>query len=109
MFGRPTSEWIAEYSLSHTNPVNRACHTVGIPMIAVSVALALLLPLTLLVPALRVAFGPLWMSSVGLFVVGWIFQFIGHGFEGKPPEIFKDWRFAFVGLRWWFAKVSGRA
>ena len=49
------------------------------------------------------------MSAVFLFVVGWIFQFVGHAFEGKPPEIFKDWRFAFVGLRWWLAKVAGRA
>ena len=45
----------------------------------------------------------------GLFLLGWIFQFVGHAFEGKPPEFFKDWRFLFVGLRWWLAKVSGRA
>jgi hypothetical protein len=32
----------------------------------------------------------------------------GHGFEGKPPEFLKDWRFLFVGLRWWVAKLRGR-
>ena len=47
-----------------------------------------------------------WELVAGLFVLGWIFQFVGHAFEGKPPEFFKDWRFLFVGLRWWFAKVS---
>ena len=47
--------------------------------------------------------------SVAGFVVGWIFQFIGHAFEGKPPEFFQDWRFLFVGLRWWFAKIAGKA
>ena len=47
--------------------------------------------------------------AIGLFVAGWVLQFIGHAFEGKPPEFFKDWRFLFVGLRWWFAKLSGRA
>lgn len=47
--------------------------------------------------------------AVMLFIVGWIFQFIGHWFEGKPPEFFKDWRFLLVGLRWWFAKIRGRA
>ncbi len=31
------------------------------------------------------------------------------GFEGKPPEFLKDWRFLFVGLRWWIAKLRGRA
>jgi uncharacterized membrane protein YGL010W len=49
-----------------------------------------------------------WMLAVGLFVFGWIFQFIGHAFEGKPPEFFQDWRFLFVGLRWWFAKMAGK-
>jgi uncharacterized membrane protein YGL010W len=50
-----------------------------------------------------------WILAVCLFVVGWIFQFIGHAFEGKPPEFFQDWRFLFVGLRWWFAKMTGKA
>ena len=37
--GRPTEEWIARYSASHQNPVNRFCHTIGIPMIVASIAL----------------------------------------------------------------------
>jgi uncharacterized membrane protein YGL010W len=48
-----------------------------------------------------------WRAALGLFVLGWILQFIGHAFEGKPPEFFKDYRFLFVGLRWWFKKVLG--
>src|SRR6266478_3991105 len=51
----------------------------------------------------------LWRWALALFVVGWIFQFVGHWYEKKPPEFFKDWRFLFVGLRWWFAKLRGRA
>jgi len=50
-----------------------------------------------------------WWAVLGLFVAGWLFQFVGHAFEGKPPEFFKDWRFLFVGLRWWFAKMSNKA
>lgn len=100
MLGNRTSaEWIAEYAKSHQHPTNRLCHTVGIPMIAVSVPLFVA---SFFVPGL-------WLWSAGLFVIGWIFQFIGHAFEGKPPEFLKDWRFLFVGLRWWFAKVAGRA
>ncbi len=99
MGGRSWESWIAEYAQSHTHPMNRATHTVGIPTVAISVALAPLAALGL-VP---------WQLALGLFVLGWIFQFIGHAFEGKPPEFMKDPRFLLVGLRWWFAKVMGRA
>jgi uncharacterized membrane protein YGL010W len=96
---RPWSEWIARYSESHQHPFNRFCHTIGIPLIVLSIPL--------LLGAIFVE--GLWPVAVGLFVVGWIFQFAGHAVEGKPPEFFKDWRFLFVGLRWWVAKVRGRA
>lgn len=96
---RPWSEWIREYSAGHRNPVNRVCHTVGIPMIAISVAL---IPLALWRPWV-------WELAACLFLAGWIFQFVGHAFERKPPEFFKDWRFLFVGLRWWLAKMAGKA
>jgi uncharacterized membrane protein YGL010W len=99
MSGRSWSEWITAYGESHRHPVNRLCHTVGIPMIAVAVVL--------FGAALFVR--GLWLPAVMLFVVGWIFQFAGHAFEGKPPEFFKDWRFLFVGLRWWAAKLRGKA
>jgi len=98
-FGRTWDEWIAQYAQSHQHPVNRFCHTVGIPLIALSIPLFAVL---FLAPSL-------WPLPVGLFVVGWAFQFVGHAFEGKPPEFFRDWRFLFVGLRWWLAKVRGRA
>jgi uncharacterized membrane protein YGL010W len=97
--GRSWDEWIAAYAESHRHPVNRACHTIGIPLITFSIVLAL--------PAIGVP--ALWPVVGGAFVVGWIFQFVGHAFEGKPPEFFKDWRFFFVGLRWWVAKLRRRA
>jgi len=96
---KPLEKWIAEYSQSHQHPINRLCHTFGIPMIALS------LPL-FVVAAFWHRF---WPVPVALFVVGWVFQFAGHYVEGKPPEFFHDWRFLFVGLRWWLAKIRGRA
>jgi uncharacterized membrane protein YGL010W len=96
---RPWEEWIAQYGRSHQHPVNRLCHTVGIPLIVVSLPLFLL---ALVVPRLLAV-------ALTLFVAGWIFQFVGHAFEGKAPEFFRDWRFLFVGVRWWVAKVRGRA
>jgi uncharacterized membrane protein YGL010W len=100
MLGNRTSDqWIAQYSTSHQHPVNRFCHTIGIPLIILS--------LPLFLAALVVH--RLWPIPVAIFVIGWIFQFVGHAFEGKPPEFFRDWRFLLVGARWWFAKIRGRA
>jgi uncharacterized membrane protein YGL010W len=99
MSSRSWDDWIAEYGRSHQHPRNRLCHTIGIPLIALSVVgfgVALAVP-------------RLWPVPAVLFVVGWIFQFVGHAYERKPPEFLKDWRFLLVGLRWWFAKLRGRA
>ena len=76
--GRPWEEWVAQYGRSHQHPVNRICHTVGIPLIVISIPLFLV--------ALAVA--GFWRFALALFVVGWALQF--------------------VGLRWWVAKVRGR-
>lgn len=97
----PQRDWIAEYARSHQNPVNRACHTIGIPMIAVSLVAA--------IAWLFLRPSPLGWIAVALFVVGWIFQFVGHAYEHKPPEFFRDPRFLLVGLRWWLAKLQGKA
>src|SRR5688572_29262873 len=66
--GRPWDEWIAQYGHSHRHPFNRFCHTVGIPLIVLSLLLFLV--------ALAVA--ELWWPAVALFVAGWVLQFLGH-------------------------------
>lgn len=98
-FNKTWEDWIAQYATSHQNPVNRFCHTIGIPLIASSIPIFVI----------SIFVEGLWVVPAAMFVIGWIFQFVGHAFEGKPPEFFKDWRFLFVGLRWWFAKIQGRA
>ena len=95
---RSWSDWVAEYARAHQHPVNRLCHTIGIPMVVLSFVAAVG---ALIMPSL-------WLAGVTLFVVGWIFQFIGHAVEGKRPEFFKDLRFLFVGVRWWLEKTQGR-
>ena len=97
--GRSWDDWIAEYARGHRDSRNRFCHTFGIPMIVVAIVGLLLSPMV----------NGLCMWAAGLFVLGWALQFLGHVFEGTPPEFFKDWRFLFVGLRWWVAKMQGRA
>jgi uncharacterized membrane protein YGL010W len=101
--GKPWHVWIADYAQSHQHPINRRCHTVGIPLIAISLLLALA---GIFVSRI---FNEIWAVAATLFVIGWVLQFIGHWFEGKPPEFFKDWRFLLVGLRWWAAKLRGQA
>ena len=97
--GRTWDEWIAQYARSHTHPVNRFFHTLGIPLIALSVPLF----------AAALFVEGFWKVPAVMFVAGWALQFAGHAVEGKPPEFFRDWRFLLVGLRWWVAKVRGRA
>jgi uncharacterized membrane protein YGL010W len=97
--GKTNEQWIAQYSSSHQNAVNRACHTLGIPIILLS----------LITGAAALVYSKLWMYALGLFLFGWALQFIGHAFERKLPEFFYDWRFLFVGVRWWWAKVNGKA
>jgi uncharacterized membrane protein YGL010W len=46
---------------------------------------------------------PLWLTSVSLFVVAWIGQFIGHAIEGKRPSFFKDLQFLLIGPLWLLA------
>jgi uncharacterized membrane protein YGL010W len=97
IFGdKPVQDLVDQYEQSHQHPVNRAFHTLGIPMIVGSI------PLFLLAPLIR----GFWKLPFYLFTAGWILQFAGHAVEGKPPEFFKDWRFLFVGLRWWLSKIQ---
>ena len=93
------SEWIQQYAESHRHPVNRWLHTLGIPMIVLSLG----------VGAAAFAWPRLTWVAATLFAAGWILQFVGHAVEGKPPEFFKDWRFLLVGVRWWLAKLQGKA
>ncbi len=41
-----------------------------------------------------------WMVGLGIFVIAWIFQFIGHKIEGKKPSFLKDIQFLFIGQMW---------
>lgn len=41
-----------------------------------------------------------WMIFLGVFVITWVFQFIGHKIEGKKPSFLKDLQFLLVGPAW---------
>ena len=49
----------------------------------------------------------LW-SAIGVFVVAWIGQFIGHIYEGHRPSFFTDLTFLLVGPMWTLRKLYQR-
>jgi uncharacterized membrane protein YGL010W len=85
------SNFLEKYRRDHTHPMNKATHAVGIPMIVVS---------------LGVVFTD-WQLGVGLFVAGWILQFIGHAFEGNKPSFFSNPVFLVIGPLWTLRRALG--
>jgi uncharacterized membrane protein YGL010W len=41
-----------------------------------------------------------WLVYLSVFVITWIFQFVGHKIEGKKPSFLKDLQFLLVGPIW---------
>lgn len=81
------ASFVDNYKEKHQHPLNRLTHTVGIPMIVVS------LPL----------FFFNWRWALGLFIVGWILQFVGHAIEGNQPAFFRNPLYLLVGP-WWLVR-----
>ena len=51
---------------------------------------------------------PLWLTSLVIFVLAWIGQFVGHALEGRRPSFFKDLQFLLIGPLWLLAAVYRR-
>lgn len=85
-----SESFIENYKAKHTHPLNKLFHSVGIPMIVVS------LPL----------FFWDWRWALSLFVVGWIFQFIGHAIEGNQPAFFRNPVYLLVGPLWLIKRAA---
>ena len=47
-------------------------------------------------------------TAIGVFVVAWVAQFIGHEFEGKRPSFLTDLVYLLVGPLWLMSKVFRR-
>ena len=52
---------------------------------------------------------PILWISVGVFVIAWVGQFIGHKIEGKKPSFFKDLQFLLIGPVWLLSAVYKKA
>ena len=84
--------FVENYKSKHRHPLNRLSHTIGIPLIVIS------LPL----------FFFNWRWALVLFVAGWILQFVGHAIEGNQPAFFKNPFYLLVGP-WWLVRRAAEA
>ena len=126
---RSLDQWLAEYAVSHQNPINKKIHWLCVPTIFVSilgmgmsVAAWFTIVLTMLVAIFYLKLSTPLFISMGIFmlismaaiallplgfkawatvfVVAWIGQFIGHKIEGKKPSFFEDLQFLLIGPAW---------
>lgn len=51
---------------------------------------------------------PLWQTSLAIFAIAWLGQFVGHFAEGKRPSFFRDLRFLLIGPLWILADIYRR-
>jgi uncharacterized membrane protein YGL010W len=84
--------FVGNYKSKHRHPLNRLSHTIGIPLIVIS------LPL----------FFFNWRGALALFIGGWILQFVGHAIEGNQPAFFRNPVYLLVGP-WWLVRRAAEA
>ncbi len=124
---RRVDQLLAHYGSSHQHPTNELIHYFAIPAIVFSLIgllhwiepyLALgviaasvvyyarlsntfMIVMTLSAALCLYLAGQLgaWLlpACTGIFVVSWIFQFIGHKIEGKKPSFFEDLQYLLIG------------
>ena|SRR5665213_1494180 len=129
---------LAEYGTYHRDKRNLLCHELGIPLIVLSIIIALRLvhvgPIDLAMVTiaavsvyyLRLAgLGSLaaiaslvifygiamlltWPVAIGAFVIGWTLQFVGHAYEGKKPAFLTNLQHLLVGPLWIVALLTSR-
>ena len=122
----------AQYAEYHQDAWNRRAHAVGIPLIvlgllgllaqvhagpvdaAAAAALAILIYYATidvrgaLISAVFFAILYIiardlpWGVDVGAFVLGWVFQLVGHRFEGNKPKFMENLVYLLVGPLYFF-------
>ncbi|PIE47653.1 MAG: hypothetical protein CSA42_02490 [Gammaproteobacteria bacterium] len=129
--------WLAEYAVSHQNPINKKIHWLCVPAIFASIVgmlwstlgwftLVVMMLVSLfyfrLSTQLFVAMGIFMLICLvvaatmpvgfkfwaALFVVAWIGQFIGHKLEGAKPSFFEDLQFLLIGPAWVAITLAGK-
>ncbi len=124
---RRIDQLLGRYGESHTKPANELIHYIAIPLIVFSLIgmlhwihptlalvviaasivyysrLSIVFMITMTLIAALMVYGASLMgaallpASIGIFVVSWIFQFIGHKIEGKKPSFLEDLQYLLIG------------
>lgn len=50
-----------------------------------------------------------WLVYLSVFIITWIFQFVGHKIESKKPSFLKDLQFLLVGPIWLLSFILKKA
>lgn len=82
---------VENYKARHHHPLNRLSHSIGIPLIVIA------LPL----------FFWNWRWALALFLVGWVFQAVGHTIEGNQPAFFNNPLYLLIGPLWLLRRAAG--
>jgi uncharacterized membrane protein YGL010W len=82
----------------------RLSRVIGLAMAGAFVALAFL------TDTLYTSIGStgLLRLAIGVFVLAWIGQFVGHRIEGRRPSFFTDIQYLLIGPAWLMSKALGR-
>ncbi len=127
----------ADYADYHKDSRNRRAHAVGIPLIvfgllgllaklhagpidlAVATAVAVLIyyasidirgaVISAVCFALlyAIAIHVPWSTALGAFVLGWVFQLVGHVLEGNKPKFLESLTYLLIGPLYFFQEVYG--
>ncbi len=129
------TELFTEYAGYHTDRRNRACHAVGIPLIllgtmgilhlvaigpidlAIVAGVATLLYYVFIDPRgalistvlfaiiYEIAIRVPWQIALAALVIGWVFQLIGHRFEGTKPKFMENLVYLLIGPLYFFEET----
>lgn len=129
------AELFSEYGSYHQDRRNRVCHAFGIPLIvlgilglmslmrlgpvdlAVVAAIAVLVYyaaldlrgalLSLVVFAVLYEIGARlpWQVNLAAFILGWVFQLVGHRFEGTKPKFLENLVYLLIGPLYIFEEL----
>lgn len=130
------SQLFKEYASYHADPRNRVCHGFGIPLIVLGllglahlvrlgpVDLAIVVAVAVLVyyaaidlrgaAISGVVFAILylvavrlpWQINLAAFIVGWVFQLVGHKLEGTKPKFLENLIYLLIGPLYIFEEGS---
>lgn len=79
----------------------RASHPLGFGMLATFVLMGFVTRWL----ADTIGLTNLLYTAIGVFVVAWIGQFVGHKIEGRKPSFFTDLTYLLIGPAWVLAKL----